>query len=452
MVMLSIKPQFDELIARFSDKYKSSAWSSQSAANGGVTPLTSELVNMILSQAILGRASDIHIEPLTGKMRIRYRIDGKLYDVLEIKGTDTNITIIPRLKILASLPTDPASSRKAWDGRFSLELYNQKFDFRIATFPTLLGDKIAIRILNKNAENVELKKIGFNPQDYARLEKIIQRKSGLFIVSGPTGGGKTTTLYSILRRLHSDSVNIVTLEDPVEYQIDGINQCDIKKKGDENFAAGLKAILRQDPDIILFGEIRDLESAEIALRASITGHLVLTSIHANSAIGTIVRLINMGMERHLVAYALIGTLTQRLIRRICDSCKTPHKVDAATLSRMCTQCGLDVRLFAQAAPNAELNLGEGEKTAVPDEFTFYKGIGCDQCGGTGYRGRMAIFELVQFTEDLRDAIIRDASSYVLEEIASRNGFQSLAQDAILKLKAGLVTIDDIYPILLEKSS
>ena len=322
MSMNPIQVRYNQILAEA--KKSNSIWAKSQKADS--SNLTSDIVNLILSEAISIRASDIHIEPRLKGTHVRYRIDGKLHDILEV-AEDTNVHIIPRLKILADLPTDPGSSKKAWDGRFTMDIHNQNFDFRISTLPTLLGDKMAIRILNKNAEIVNLKKIGLSPTSYSTLENIFQRKRGLIVVSGPTGAGKTTTLYSILHRLHTPDVNIITLENPVEYQIDGINQCDVNKKNSETFSSALKVALRQDPDIILIGEIRDLESAEIAIRASITGHLVMTSLHANSALGSVARLINMGLERHMVSYALTGAVSQHLIPRICESCRTPYKID-----------------------------------------------------------------------------------------------------------------------------
>lgn len=448
--MLSIKSLYAELLSRYTEK--KSSWGSTTPP--AATNLTSEVVNLILAEAIAGRASDIHLEPRPNQLVVRFRIDGKLYDVLEIK--DPSINVLPRLKILANIPTDSAASRKAWDGRFAMEIKGQKLDFRIATFPTILGDKIAIRVLNKDSAIVDLKKIGLGAADQARLERIVQRKNGLIIVSGPTGGGKTTTLYSVLRRLHTSSVNIVTLEDPVEYQIDGINQCDLKNKGNEDFISGLKAVLRQDPDVLLIGEMRDRESAEIAIRASITGHLVLTSLHANSALGTVMRLINMGVERHEVAYAMIGVVAQRLIRRICDACRVPYKTDAATLNRFCAQCGIDPKLFIPAPkPSAEGGLhylASEEPASIPSETVFYKGAGCPQCSGTGYKGRIGVFEVVLFTERLREAVVNKASFPEMERIVAEDGSQSMALDAINKVRTGQVNIDDIYPILLERST
>jgi type IV pilus assembly protein PilB len=415
--------------------------------------LTSDIVNLILSEAISLRASDIHVEPRQNGTHVRYRIDGKLHDVLEV-AEDTNIHIMPRLKILADLPTDPGSSKKSWDGRFTMEINRLSYDFRISTFPTVLGDKMAIRILNKNSEVINLKNIGLSPNSYLTLENIFQRKRGLIVVSGPTGAGKTTTLYSILHRLHTPDVNIITLENPVEYQIDGINQCDVNKKNSESFSTALRVALRQDPDIILIGEIRDLESADIAIRASITGHLVMTSLHANSALGSVARLINMGLERHMVSYALTGAVSQHLIPRICDGCRTPYKIDMDVFNKICTRCNLDPITFfnkVNKTPGESIHYLTDEESTTASNLTLYKGMGCPKCNGTGYKGRIGIFEVVQFNEDLREAIIKNVSISELENIAAKSGFVSLASDALQKVIDGIAHFDDIYPILLDRS-
>jgi type IV pilus assembly protein PilB len=447
--MITLQDKYSKLLAASKDP-KKAVWG-KSSAQAQDNNLTSEIVNLIISEAILNRASDIHIEPLKNFIRIRFRIDGKLHSVLELVE-NAEVFLIARLKIQSNIPTDTVSSRKSWDSRFSMTVFNQQYDFRVATFPTLMGEKIAIRVLNKNSELVDLKKIGLRAQSYAILEQIIQRKSGLLLVSGPTGGGKTTTLYSILGRMNSPSVNIVTLENPVEYQIDGLNQCDINKKVSEDFASALKATLRQDPDVILIGEIRDAESADIALRASITGHFVMTSIHANSAIGTVERLTNMGLERHLIAYALIGAVAQHLVPRICDKCRVPYKIDSARFHKICEDCFVDPKLFINPAVKSGKEdiqyVTESAKAA--EDIIFYKGGGCEICKGTGYLGMIGVFEVVQFTEDLREAIAKNASIADLEEIASQKGFQSMAIDALQKVKGGLIHFDDIYHILLEK--
>ncbi|MBF0569523.1 MAG: type II/IV secretion system protein, partial [Candidatus Omnitrophica bacterium] len=382
--MTSLKERFDALVNNQADPRKST-WKQTPQFQANTANLTSQVVDMILSEAIVTRASDIHLEPFQEHLRVRFRIDGKLYEALAIKHS-LNILITPRVRILANLPTDAANSRKAADGRFSVKIGQQEFDFRVSTFPTILGDKIVLRILNKGGGMVDLKRLGLNAKDATRLEQVIQRRSGLFIVSGPTGSGKTTTLYSLLHRLHTPEVNIVTMEDPVEYQIDGINQCDIKKKGDEDFASGLKAILRQDPNIVLIGEIRDKETAEIAIRASITGHLVLTSLHANSAIGTVVRLVNMGLESYMVSYAVIGAVAQRLAPKICEQCRTAYTASAQTIERLATQCGISPKLFFENKTSSEelgIKYSSDDEDESPSTVTLYKGTGCVVCGGTG---------------------------------------------------------------------
>ncbi|MDE1920827.1 MAG: type II/IV secretion system protein [Candidatus Omnitrophica bacterium] len=450
--MFPLQEKYNQLILRPKEQAKS-AWGGKPSTPVQESSLTTELVSLILTEAVTSRASDIHIEPNKNFIRIRFRIDGKLYNVLEMIENN-EVHLLARIKVLANIPTDAVSSRKSWDSRFSMMVLGQEFDFRIATFPILLGEKMAIRILNKNSELVDLKRIGLRPGPYALLEQIIQRKSGLLVVSGPTGGGKTTTLYSILKRLNAPTVNIVTLENPVEYQIDGLNQCDINKKVSEDFTSALRATLRQDPDIILIGEIRDSESAEIALRASITGHFVLTSLHANSAIGTVMRLINMGVERHVIAYALAGAICQHLVPRICDKCRTPYTISADKFHAICEQFGISPTLFRDKSPKAEGDIHylkvASENSTPSRDFTFYKGAGCDVCKGTGYLGMIGVFEIVQFTEDLREAVLNNISSAEVEALAVKKGFQSMAVDALEKVKSGVIRFDDIYSVLLEK--
>ena len=413
--------------------------------------LTSTIVELILTEAVNMRASDIHLEPFPTHTRVRYRIDGKLHPVLDV-ANNPSVNIFPRIKILANLPTDSVATRKALDGRFSLKINGKDIDFRMATFPTILGEKIALRILNKDVSLVDLKKLGLHPHDMVLLEQITQRQNGLLIVCGPTGSGKTTTLYSILNRLHNPQVNIVTLENPVEYQLTGINQCDIHSKSDEDFAAGLKAILRQDPNIILIGEVRDTETAEIAIRASITGHLVLTSLHSNSAVGTAIRLINMGIERYIVSYAITGAIAQRLVRRLCERCRAPYKVNAKSIHNLCTRFNIPPEVFAQPVEDAPAGDVEYETAAdaIPEEVVFYKKIGCPSCSGTGFMGRVGVFEVVRFSDSMREAILNNATTAQLETMARQQGSRSLVQDAIDKARAGLIDVEDIYPILLEK--
>ncbi len=450
MSVLTLLERYEKLVAAQLEGKKNLWGKDQSVVNAN---LTSDVLGLILTDAVQVRTSDIHIEPTPDGIRIRFRVDGNLHEVLNISNS-ANITLISRIKILANMPVDQMSSRKAMDGRFSTVIGQQEYDFRTSTFPTILGEKLVLRILNKNVGVVNLKNIGMNPDDATRLERILLRKSGLLVVTGPTGSGKTTTLYSILHRLHTPRVNIVTLEDPVEYQVNGINQCDINSKGEETFASGLKAILRQDPNIVLIGEIRDAETADIAIRASITGHLVLTSLHANSALGTVIRLINMGLERYMVSYAVIGAMAQRLIPRLCEHCRTPYKPNLAALKNVCDQCHISPEIFVPSRKKT----AEGEVSYVTEEeetspeVVFYRSAGCDFCRGTGYKGRVGVFEVISFSDELRAAILRNAPFVELEGILAQSGVRTMAVDAIMKVKAGLISMEDAYPILLERST
>ncbi len=413
--------------------------------------LTTQIVDLILEQAILERASDVHFETIEEKLRVRYRIDGRLYEALCIDN-DPNLTILSRVKILANLATDSMAKKKSQDGRFTLHFGSNVYDFRVATFPTIQGEKMAVRILSQDLGLIQLDKLGLNPFDLKRLDKLLHHKGGLILVSGPMGCGKTTTLYAILNKLNKPDVNIVTLEDPVEYQFAGMNQCDIRAKTEFGFAEGLRAILRQDSDVILLGEIRDTETAEITLRASITGHIVLSSIHANSAIGTILRLLNMGLERYMVSYALIGAIAQRLVRKICQHCKTQHVVSPELLKRFKDDFGNDINFLTSVAETTAegdikyISEGGGTDTSL----VLYKGEGCSHCYGSGYLGRTGIFEVVLFDEELRQAILRGASASELKEIAVRQGTRLLGMDGLRKIKQGITTLDEIIPVLVDK--
>jgi type II secretory ATPase GspE/PulE/Tfp pilus assembly ATPase PilB-like protein len=451
--MNTLQERYAQLVSSLSDK-KKSAWLGTSASKPiAPTGLTSQIVDLILEQAVVERASDVHFEPEDGKVRVRYRVDGQLYEVLTV-DQDPNISIIARLKVMAGLQTDAMSKRKPQDGRFTLKIGQYDFDFRMATFPTLKGEKVAIRVLNKDFGLYRLDRLGVDGHDLGRLSRLLQHKNGLLLVSGPTGCGKTTTLYAILNQLNSPKINIITLEDPVEYQMNGMNQCDVKRQMEFNFADGLRAVLRQDPDIILVGEIRDTETAEIAIRASMTGHLVLSSLHANSAMGTVIRLVNMGLERYMVSYAVIGAIAQRLVRRICEHCRVQYTIGPEELSRLKSYYGVD---FRTSTPSKEKTaeglisyLDQGESEEMSTGAVFYKGKGCVQCNGTGYRGRLGIFEIVVFETELRDAILRGAPTAELQAIAMRQGTKSLAMDVIEKVKKGITTLEEMYAVVVEK--
>lgn len=449
--MSELQRRYDELLSPNLDKKKAWGGAPKPVDAGSIT---SQVVDLILEQSIIDRASDIHIEPEDTGMRVRYRIDGQLYEVLKIDGA-ANVNIMSRIKIMSALATDAMAKRKAQDGRFSQKIGASTYDFRVSTFPLMDGEKVAIRILSEGTGQYRLDSVGLDTYDMARVFRLLQNKYGLLLVCGPTGSGKTTTLYSMLNEVNSPKINIVTLEDPVEYQLKGINQCDIKTKSDFHFADGLKAILRQDPNIIFVGEMRDMETSEIAIRSSMTGHLVLSSIHANNAIGTVIRLINMGLEPYMVSYAMIGAVAQRLVRRICDQCITSYVLTQEQVQRLTSYYGIPLsQLVSKPKAPTEggvkyIDYGGGEKDDNP-QITFFKGKGCDFCRGTGYRGRVGIFEIAVFDNDLRDAILKGVSSSDLQAIAVKNGMKRLSADALEKVKRGVTTIDEVSAILLEK--
>ncbi len=376
-----------------------------------------KLVNLILSDAIKKGASDIHIEPYEKTFRVRYRIDGVMYEEMKPPMKLRN-AIISRLKIMSSL--DIAERRLPQDGRIKLKLSKDKdMDFRVSVLPTLFGEKIVLRLLDKSNLQLDMTKLGFEEGALANFKDAIHKPYGMVLVTGPTGSGKTTTLYSALAELNTIDTNISTAEDPVEFNLTGINQVQMHEEIGLNFAASLRSFLRQDPDIIMVGEVRDFETAEIAIKAALTGHLVLSTLHTNDAPSTINRLLNMGVEPFLVASATNLILAQRLARRICENCKAPLDVPAQAL----------------------LDIGVAEDAI--GSFTCYKGTGCALCSDTGYKGRIALYEVMPITDSLKDLILNGASSMELKELAIAEGMKSLRASGITKLMAGTTTVSEV---------
>jgi len=379
-----------------------------------------KLCNLILTDAIKRGASDIHIEPYEKEYRVRFRIDGILYEIMNppLKLKDA---ITSRMKILAKL--DIAEKRLPQDGRIKLKIKledkNKELDFRVSVLPTLFGEKIVMRLLDKDNLRLDMTKLGFEPESLARFEEAIFKPWGMVLVTGPTGSGKTNTLYSALSKVNSPEVNIMTAEDPVEFNLPGINQVQMKEQIGLNFAATLRSFLRQDPNIILVGEIRDFETAEIAIKAALTGHLVLSTLHTNDAPSTINRLMNMGIEPFLVATATQLIAAQRLTRRICSHCK--EAVDMPT--------------------QALLNLGY--KKEEIGSFTVYKGRGCDKCNNTGYKGRVALIEVMVIDDDIRDLILSGGTAIDIKRKAMENGMVTLRRSGLVKIKEGVTTVDEV---------
>jgi type IV pilus assembly protein PilB len=394
--------------------------SAETLARQGEEAPVIKLVNVVLMSAISKGASDIHIEPYEKEYRIRYRIDGILYNIMSppLKMRDA---IASRIKIMAKL--DIAEKRLPQDGRIKIRYSDNgaltDIDFRVSCLPTLFGEKIVMRLLDKSKLMLDMTKLGFEDESLSKLESAISKPWGMVLVTGPTGSGKTNTLYSSISRINTPETNIMTAEDPVEFNLPGVNQVQVRENIGLNFAAALRSFLRQDPNIILVGEIRDFETAEIAVKAALTGHLVLSTLHTNDAPGTISRLMNMGIEPFLVASSLNLVCAQRLVRRVCSNCRGPESV----------------------APQALEQIGFSAEDARA--VTPYKGAGCDKCNRTGYKGRVGLYEVMEITEELRELILVGASALELRRKASEEGMISLRGSGLRKVKAGVTSIEEV---------
>jgi type IV pilus assembly protein PilB len=392
----------------------------ESPAEDGEEAPVVRLVNLVLSQALKDRASDVHIEPTESEMRVRYRVDGALQTVMTLpKSVQAGLST--RLKVLARL--NIAERRLPQDGAFEVALDGRRIDFRVSTVPTIFGERIALRLLDKTKGLLTLEQLGLDAQARRRYESLIRQPFGIILVSGPTGSGKTTTLVSTLALLNSPDKNIITVEDPVEYQLPGVSHIQVNPRAGLTFASGLRSIVRQDPDTIMIGEIRDVETAEIAIHASLTGHLVLTTIHTNDASSALTRLADMGIEPYLIASAVIGVASQRLVRLLCPQCKQPAPIPKEIVSWLQSQ-------VKEALPPAE----------------FHRPIGCAQCRHTGYQGRTGIFEILVVTEALRRRALARGSAAELAEIARSEGMLTLRADGMLKAMQGLTTIEEVLQI------
>jgi type IV pilus assembly protein PilB len=394
--------------------------SAESLAKQGEEAPVIKLVNVILMSAIQKGASDIHIEPYEKELRVRYRIDGLLYNIMAppMKFRDA---ITSRIKIMSKL--DIAEKRLPQDGRIKIRFQdngqNRDIDFRVSCLPTLFGEKIVMRLLDKEKLMLDMTKLGFEQESLSKFETAIEKPWGMVLVTGPTGSGKTNTLYSSISRINTVETNIMTAEDPVEFNLVGVNQVQVRENIGLNFAAALRSFLRQDPNTILVGEIRDFETAEIAVKAALTGHLVLSTLHTNDAPSTINRLMNMGIEPFLVASSLNLVCAQRLVRRICKNCSEPHPTPPEALM--------------QAGFNAD-----DAKTVVPN-----KGKGCEKCNNTGYKGRVGLYEVMEITEELRELILVGASGLELRRKAVEEGMITLRGSGLLKVKLGVTTIEEV---------
>ncbi len=378
------------------------------------------LVDYIIANAINERGSDIHVEPQEKRLNIRYRIDGILHDIIS-PAKELHMAIVSRIKIMADM--DIAERRLPQDGRFTISIRHREVDLRVSTLPTIFGEKVVMRLLEKGALSLDLDRLGFDERDLQIFKRHIARPHGMILLTGPTGSGKTTTLYSALSAIKSPEINIVTVEEPVEYQINGVYQVQANPKIGLTFANGLRHILRQDPDIIMIGEIRDLETAEMGIRSALTGHLVFSTLHTNDAAGTITRLVNMGIEPFLASSSLNLAVAQRLVRRICPHCREAYKPKRVMLS--------------------SLDLTEGE------DIVFHRGKGCSMCKGTGYFGRVAICEMLEMKQPIRNLVLKGADGEAIKQRAIELGMVTLRQNGIQKVTEGVTTIEEVMRVTIE---
>jgi type IV pilus assembly protein PilB len=393
---------------------------------GGEAPVI-RLANLIIAQAIADGASDIHIEPQSDGVKVRYRIDGVLMDAMSLPKK-LLASLSSRFKIMSDM--DIAEKRVPQDNRIGATVNGRPYDFRVSTLPVIYGEKIVLRVLDKQSISIGLEKLGFLEDTLEGLRKLCARTYGILLVTGPTGSGKSTTLYSVLNQINTGLTNIITIEDPVEYELAGINQCGVNVKAGMTFAAGLRAMLRQDPDIIMVGEMRDEETATIAMEAALTGHFVLSTLHTNDATSAPNRLVDMGVETFLIASSLIGVLAQRLVRKVCVKCVEEYTENCDTLRRF----GFRVSDALEAECGGTLKL--------------YRGKGCDHCKGSGYKGRSGVHELLEFTDEIRDLVLKKEPSHRLRALAEQTtGMRSLQDDALVKVLRGLTTVEEVVRVI-----
>lgn len=382
-----------------------------------------KLLGQIIEQAVHKRASDIHIEPMENQVRIRFRVDGVLHEAMR-HDISLHAALIARIKIVSGL--DISEKRRPQDGRATSIVDRQEYDIRVSILPTVYGEKVVMRLAQKKALTMDKRELGFPDDDLAKFDKILSHPNGMILVTGPTGSGKSTTLYTALNELNGEGVNIITVEDPVEANVTGINQVQVNEKAGLTFSSALRSILRQDPDIIMIGEIRDQETAEIAVKASITGHLVVSTLHTNSSANTITRLADMGVENYLIADSVVGVIAQRLVRRVCPTCGVVHEASPA-----------DVKTLGFKDLNRKIML----------RYPGHKE--CVRCGGTGYYGRIGIYEIMPITADLRQAITRGESADQLEAIALRHGMKTLRMSAVEYALKGITTVEEVRRVAFE---
>lgn len=398
-----------------------------SVVKAGYVP---KIVAALINFALVKRATDIHVQPYEKDLLVRYRIDGLLRDILHTP-LDLHPAIISRIKILSKLKID--EQRIPQDGRFDLNFHGKEVDIRVSTLPTTHGEKTVLRLLDKSVGIISLEQLGLQGRSFDILIKEIEKPYGVILATGPTGSGKSTTLYAIICRIKNETINIITLEDPVEYEIEGVNQCQVKPEIGFDFASGLRSILRQDPNIMMVGEIRDLETASMVTHSALTGHLVLTTLHTNNAAGALPRLINMGVEPFLITSAMNAIIAQRLVRKICDKCKEEFKMPEGAQE--------DLKKEIEKMPQGTL-----EELKIERPFRFYRGKRCPECNNSGYKGRIGIFEVLEMTSKIEDITVKRRPASEILEVATSSGMITMRQDGILKVLQGLTTYDEVLRV------
>lgn len=396
------------------------------------------VVDTLLKHAILQSASDIHIEPEEKEVHVRYRIDGVLHDAMTLPK-DVALGLVARIKVLSNLKLD--EHRLPQDGRFKIEKDDYKISFRVSILPVFDGEKIVMRLLDESSKGLTLEKMGLNGQALEAVHREINKPNGMILVTGPTGSGKTTTLYTVMDILNTPEVNVSTVEDPVEYRMPRVNQTQIQPKVGMTFAAALRALLRQDPDIIMVGEIRDQETLEIAMHAAMTGHLVLSTLHTNSAAATLPRMLDMGAEPFLIASTVNVIIAQRLVRRLCPECRAEYKLEKKEIELLGKSYNLDsVFEYLKKAPESK-KFVEGAKSW--EDVTFYKAVGCDQCGGEGYRGRNGIYEVLAMDTNIRKLVTQAATTEEIETEARKTGMATMVEDGFSKIVQGVTSLEEV---------
>ena len=393
----------------------------------------SEIMTIIIATAFQVNASDIHVEAEENDIKVRLRIDGVLHVVASLSN-ELWSRIISRIKLISKLKINIID--RPQDGRFTIHLEKEDVDVRVSTIPTKYGESVVMRLLRSSAKSLEFNNLGIKGKSFVELKKQIKRPNGMIITTGPTGSGKTTTLYAILKKLNSPKNKIITLEDPIEYRLAGINQSQVKKDKDYSFASGLKSILRQDPDIVMVGEIRDLETADIAINASLTGHLVVSTLHTNSAAATIPRFLAMGVKSFLLSPSLNAIIGQRLVRRICPHCKEEVILDNEVLTEI-------MNILNKIPVSSGSRLDENEL----NDLKFYKGKGCEKCHNLGYKGRIGIYEILVMSKEIEQSILnKKVSENIIKELAQKNGMVTMLQDGLLKAREGITTVEEIFNV------